>query len=82
MSSSGHGGTPSIAQGSVKCLTMDPKDVPPAAISGISVSQWYWAATLNDLADGILTIPIKNPNNQAGVGTGVSWSWFVSGERT
>jgi alpha-1,3-glucan synthase len=79
MSSSGHGGSPAIAVGSVKCLTMDPNDVPPAAIPGVSISEWYWSATLNNVADGILTITIKNPKNQAGVGTGVSRFPFVSG---
>jgi alpha-1,3-glucan synthase len=79
MSSSGHGGSPAIVTSSVKCLTMDPKDVPPASITGVSVSQWYWAATLNNIADGILTITIKNPKSQSGVGTGVSRSRFAIG---
>ena len=74
MSSSGHGGTPTIAQGSVKCLTMDPDDVPPASIPGVAVSEWYWAATLNNVPDGILTITINNPKSQGAVGTGVSRS--------
>ena len=72
MSSSGHGGSPAVVPGSVKCLTMDPNDVPPASIPGVSISEWYWMATLNDVADGILTITIKNPTSQTGVGTGVS----------
>ena len=74
MSSSGHGSTPAIAQATVRCLTMDPKDVPPSAIPGVSVSQWYWTATLNNVPDGILTITIKNPKSQAGTGIGVSRS--------
>ena len=72
MSSSGHGGSPAIAPNSVECLTMDPNDVPPAALPGVSVSGWYWTATLNNVADGILTITINNPISQAGVRTGVS----------
>lgn len=72
MSSSGQGGAPTIAQGSVTCLTMDPNDVPPAAIPGVAVSGWYWTATLNNVADGILTITTKNATSQAGASTGVS----------
>ena len=77
MSSSGHGSTPTIAQGTVRCLTMDPKDVPPAAIPGVSVSEWYWTATLNNVADGILTITVKDPKSQAGPSTGVSCSQSI-----
>lgn len=80
MSSSGHGGSPTIVQNSVRCLTMDPNDVPPAAIPGVSVSEWYWTATLNNVADGILTITIKDPKSQAGASTGVSRFRFVAGE--
>ena len=80
MSSSGHGGTPTIASGSVQCLTMDPSTVPPAELPGVAISAWYWKATLNDVQDGILTITISSPKNQAGVTTGVSGFSF-SGER-
>ena len=72
--SSGCGSTPVVVQASVRLLTMDPKDVPPAEIPGISVSQWYWMATLNEVPDGILTIAIKNPESQAGASTWVSRS--------
>lgn len=72
MSSSGHGGTPMVATGSVQCLTMDPKDVPPAEIPGVVISEWYWQATLNNVPDGILTITLNNPKSQDGTGTGVS----------
>jgi alpha-1,3-glucan synthase len=71
MSSSGHGGTPTVAPNSVQCLTMDPNDVPPAELPGVVISQWYWTATLNNVPDGILTITLSNPKSQAGVGTGV-----------
>ena len=72
MSSSGHGGTPSIATGSVQCLTMNPNDVPPAEIPGVVISSWYWKATLNNVPDGILTITLTNPKSQSGASTGVS----------
>ena len=77
MSSSGHGGTPTIATNSVQCLTMDPNDVPPAELPGVVISAWYWTATLNNVPDGILTITVSNPKSQAGVGTGVSYFSFI-----
>jgi len=71
--SSGHGGSSTIAPNSVECLTVDPNDVPPAALPGVSaVSEWYWTATLNNIADGILRITINNPISHADVRTGVS----------
>ena len=78
MSSSGHGGTPTIASGSVQCLKMDPNTVPPAELPGVSA--WYWKATLNNVQDGILAITINDPENQADASTGVSGFSF-SGER-
>ena len=52
---------------------VDPNDVPPTALPGVSViSEWYWTATLNSVADGILRITINNPISHAGVRTGVS----------
>ena len=77
MSSSGHGGNPAIVPGSVQCLTMNPNDVPPADLPGVAVSAWYWTATLNNVADGILTITISNPKSQTGTGTGVSRFSFM-----
>jgi len=72
--SSGCGSTPMIAQASVRWLTMDPKDVPPTAIPGVSVSKWYRMVTLNNVPDGILMVTIKDPESQAGASTGVSRS--------
>ena len=72
LSSSGHGGTPAVDTNSVQCLTMDPSTVPPAEIPGVAISQWYWTATLTNVADGIVSITINNPKSQSGVGTGVS----------
>ena len=79
MSSSGHGGSPAIVQGSVNCLTMNPGDVPPAAIPGVTISAWYWTGTLSNVADGILTVTIKDPKSQSGASTGVSCLSFISG---
>ena len=79
MSSSGHGGSPATVQGSVNCLTMNPGDVPPAAIPGVTISAWYWTGTLSNVADGILTITIEDPKSQSGASTRVSCLSFVSG---
>ena len=77
MSSSGHGGNPTIDTNSVQCLTMDPSTVPPAELPGVAISAWYWNATLNDVQDGILTITITNPKSQAGTSTGVTHFPFL-----
>ena len=64
--------SPSVKSGSVVCLTIPDANIQPAAILGATVSQWYWKATIENFADGILTITIKDPQSQGGVGTGVS----------
>ena len=63
---------PSVKSGSVVCLTIPDSNIEPAAILGAMVSQWYWKATIENFADGILTITIKDQQSQGGVGTGVS----------
>jgi len=72
LASSGKGSSPSVKSGSVECQTMSDSNVRPAAVLGATVSRWYWKATIDNFADGILTITIKDPKNQGGVGTGVS----------
>jgi len=56
------------------CATPDdgPEHRSPRPIPGVALSQWYWAATLTNIADGIGTITINNPKSQSGVATGVS----------
>ncbi len=70
LTSSGKGSTPSVNSGSVQCQTVTNPD--PAVVLGATVSAWYWKATIDNVADGILTITIKEPKSQSGVGTGVS----------
>ena len=72
LTSSGKGSTPSVKSGSVECLTIPDANIKPAVILGATVSRWHWKATIENFADGILTITIKNPQSQGGVGTGVS----------
>ena len=64
--------SPSVKSGSVECLTISDSNITPASILGTTVSKWYWKATIENFADGILTITIKDPQSQGGVGTGVS----------
>ena len=64
--------SPSVKSGSVECLTIPDSSIKPAIVLGATVSQWYWKATIENFADGILTITIKDPQGQGGVGTGVS----------
>ncbi|KAJ7774879.1 modular protein with glycoside hydrolase family 13 and glycosyltransferase family 5 domains [Mycena metata] len=42
----------------------------PARISGGDTSQYRWAATLTNFADGILSITLNKPTSQTGVSTG------------
>lgn len=65
MSSSGHGGNPSILTSSIKCANIDPANAFPSTIVGADISAWSWAATLQNVPDGILEIIIKNATNQA-----------------
>lgn len=70
MSSSGHGGSPTINQNSVACGKVANPD--PARIQGADISQWSWSATLENVPDGILTITVTNPKTQDGTAsTGV-----------
>ena len=64
--------TPSVNSNSVQCQTISAENVTPASVLGVTVSQWYWKGTIDNVADGILTITINNPQSQNGVGTGVS----------
>jgi len=74
LASSGKGSTPSVNTGSVQCQTISDGDITPSSVLGATVSRWYWKATIDSVADGILTITIKNPESQGGVGTGVCLS--------
>ena len=56
LTSSGKGSTPSVKYGSVLCLTIPDANIQPAAILGGTVSKWYWRATIESFADGILTL--------------------------
>ena len=86
LASSGKGTTPSVNSGSVVCQTVPASSAPPASVLGATVSAWYWKATIDNVADGILTITINNPKSQSGTGTGVShllianfpWSVLIS----
>ena len=70
--SSGKGLTPSVKLGSVQCQTISDANIQPASILGAMVSRWYWKATIDNVADGILTIMINSPQNRNGVRTGAS----------
>ena len=72
LASSGKGSTPSVKSGSVQCQTISDANVQPASILRATVSRWYWKATIDDVADGILTITINSPQSQNGVRTGIS----------
>jgi len=69
---SGKGSTPSVKSGSVQCQTISDANIQPASILGAMVSRWYWKVTIDNVADGILTITINSPQNQNGVRTGAS----------
>jgi len=72
LASSGKGSTPSVNSGSVECQTISDGDIKPASVLGATVSRWYWKGTIDDVADGVLTITINSPASQSGVRTGVS----------
>lgn len=72
LASSGKGSTPSVQAGSVVCQTMSASNIAPPSVLGATASAWYWKATIENVADGILTITINNPKSQSGTGTGVS----------
>ena len=74
LASSGKGSTPSVNTGSVQCQTIPDGNITPVSVLGATVSRWYWKGTIDNVADGILTITISNPQSQGGVGTGVSFS--------
>ncbi|KII88464.1 glycosyltransferase family 5 protein [Plicaturopsis crispa FD-325 SS-3] len=64
MSSSGKGGSPSVNANSVKCQAVSNPD--PARISGGDTSAWSWSGTIDNVADGVLTITLKNPTSNDG----------------
>lgn len=74
VASSGKGSTPSVNTNSVQCQTIPDGSATPAAVLGTTVSRWYWKGTIENVADGILTITINSPQSQNGVLTGVSLS--------
>lgn len=63
-SSSGHGGQPSILTSSIACTNIDPTKAFPSTIVGADISAWSWAATLQNVPDGILQITVTNATNQ------------------
>jgi len=67
MSSSGVGANPTILQSSIVCANVTNPD--PSMISGGSISQWSWSATLQNVPDGILTIQLNNPAAAVGNAT-------------
>ena len=71
LASSGKDSTPSVKSDSVECLIIPDANIKPALVLGATVSRWYWKATIDNVADGILTITINNPQSQSGVETGV-----------
>ena len=72
LASSGKGSTPSVNSNSVQCQTIPDGNVTPSLLLGVTVSRWYWKGTIDNVADGILTITINSPQSQNGVSTGVS----------
>ena len=80
LASSGKGSTPSVNSNSVQCQTIPDGYGAPSTVIGATVSRWYWNGTIDNVADGILTITINNPQSQNGVGTGVSSTFlFING---
>lgn len=65
MSSSGHGGNPTIVSSSISCINIDPSKADPPNIVGAAISAWSWSATLQNVPDGILEIIVTNAANQA-----------------
>ncbi|KAH8833661.1 modular protein with glycoside hydrolase family 13 and glycosyltransferase family 5 domains [Flagelloscypha sp. PMI_526] len=65
MASSGKGGKPTL--GKATCGAVAKPD--PAKISGDAQSAWSWAATVQNMPDGILTITLNNPQAE---GTGAN----------
>ena len=72
LASSGKGSTPSVKPGSVQCQMISDANIKPASILAATVSRWYWKATIDNVADGVLTITINSPQSQSGARTGVS----------
>jgi alpha-1,3-glucan synthase len=73
LSSSGHGGTVSFL-GKPSCGTVASPD--PSRISGSDTSKFQWSATLQNFADGVLSITLDNPSSSTGNKTGVR-SYFL-----
>ena len=64
MSSSGHGGNPTILVSSISCVNIDPSKADPPTIVGAAISAWSWSATLQNVPDGILEIIVNNVTDQ------------------
>ncbi|KAI0322220.1 glycoside hydrolase family 13 and glycosyltransferase family 5 domain-containing protein [Amylostereum chailletii] len=67
MSSSGHGSAPSVDSNSVQCGTVDNANTP--LLPGDQASAWYWQVTLQNVPDGILSLTLDKPSNNAGTQT-------------
>ncbi|EXJ62578.1 alpha-1,3-glucan synthase [Cladophialophora yegresii CBS 114405] len=57
-------GTPSIDRSSVKCTSLDSPQT-PGYVGAIS-STWSWSAKLDNVANGIHSISVRNASSQAG----------------
>ena len=55
---------PTIARDSVRCTNIDNPQT-PAYVGGIS-SAWSWSATLNNVANGVHAVTVRNASSQAG----------------
>ena len=75
MSTSGHGGNPTIDPNSVNCGQVQNPD--PTTIPGDVQSVWSWSATLQNVPDGILALILNNAPASDGRTTAV-WSTFLN----
>lgn len=64
LSSSGQGGEPTIRNTSVSCGPMANADT--SIISGGAISAWSWSATIDNIADGVLTLSLNNASTEDG----------------
>jgi alpha-1,3-glucan synthase len=64
LSSSGQGGAPTVRNGSINCGTVANPD--PSPIAGGAISAWSWSATIDDVADGVLSLSLYNPTSEDG----------------
>ncbi|KAH0846408.1 hypothetical protein AYO21_07155 [Fonsecaea monophora] len=58
------GTTPTIDQASVQCTNLADPEAPPYV--GAIASTWSWSATLNNVANGIHAISVRNVSSEAG----------------